>query len=113
MKFSFTRNHAAVLITLLFVIVLGASYFFIYVPANEKNLQEQRFRSLQNVERNIHDKIENSVRLMNNLLKGSIDTPYVRYLSDHSKEQFTLSLPGRQPLQSIKDIHDSGYTITV
>ena len=78
MKNFFNRNNAAVLMTLLFVIVLGASYFFIYVPANEKNLQEQRFRSLQNIERNIHAKIENSVALMHNLLNGQIDTPYVR-----------------------------------
>ena len=112
MKFSFTRNHAAVLITLLFVIFLGASYFFIYIPNNEKSLQEQRFRALQNIEKNIHAKIENSVALMNNLLKDSVDTAYIKYLSNRSKKLFTLSIPENQP-RIIKDITDSGYTITV
>src|SRR6476469_9148083 len=97
MKFSFTRNHAAVLITLMFVIFLGASYFFIYVPGNEKSLQEQRFRALQNIENNIHAKIDNSVALMSNLLKDPVDTAYIKYLNDHSKGLFALSVPENQP----------------
>ncbi|MEO8766182.1 MAG: cache domain-containing protein [Ginsengibacter sp.] len=114
MKFSFSRNHAAVLITLMFVIFLGATYFFIYVPDNEKVLQEQRFRTLQNIENNIHEKIENSIALMNNLLKDTLDPEYIRYLSDQSKSHFTLMLPAHQTEKfPVKKINDSGYIINV
>lgn len=66
--FSFNRNHNDVLITLRVVIFWEVAYFFMYVPQNEKRVKEQRFRSLQNIDKNIHSKIDNSVALMNNLL---------------------------------------------
>src|SRR5215210_1444964 len=92
--FSFNRNHVAVLITLLFVLFFGAIYFFIYVPQNEKDLQQQRFRTLQNIDKNIHAKIENSVALMSNLLQGKVNKEYINYFSRTSKQNFTLKLYG-------------------
>ncbi|MDQ6902328.1 MAG: cache domain-containing protein [Bacteroidota bacterium] len=112
---SFNRNNIAVLITLAFVLFCGAIYFFIYVPSNEKALQEQRFRTLQNIEENIHKKIGNSVALMNNLLKDTVDVNYIDYLNSNSKEKFTLVLPkgNNQEKLILKDINDSDYTINV
>jgi hypothetical protein len=69
MKFlSFTRNQGIIVLTLLFVVLLGGLYFFLYIPANRKNLERQRFRGLQNVETNIDQKIENSISLLKSLL---------------------------------------------
>ncbi len=98
---------------MLFVVFLGAVYFFIYIPNNERRLQAQRFRTLQNINKNIQEKIRNSEALMNNLLKNKIDTGYIDYLSEQSKENFTLIKPlsnGTSPTK-LKSITDSGYTI--
>jgi hypothetical protein len=44
-------------------------YLFIYLPPqNEKIIREQRFHVLQDIDKNIHAKIDNSVSLMKNLL---------------------------------------------
>ena len=95
---SFNRNYLAVLITLVFVIFCGAIYFLIYVPNNEKDLQAQRFRTLQNIDINIHKKIDNSVSLLGNLLdafaKDDSTEQYVKkYINNYSRENFTLTLP--------------------
>ncbi len=64
----FNSKQAGIIITIVILIFLGASYFFIYVPENEKTVQERRFRTLQNIDSNIHFKIDNSTLLINNLL---------------------------------------------
>ncbi len=112
--FSFKRNYNDVLITLLVVIFLGASYFYLYVPQNEKQVQEQRFRSLQNTDKNIHSKIDNSISLMKNLLKAYHERgeqEISRYIKGYSKENFTLSIPDSQNVSKINT--DSTYSITV
>ena len=119
MKF-FNRNYLAALITLVFVIFCGGIYSFIYVPNNEKNLQEQRFRTLQNIDENIHKKIENSVALMSNLLTAYVkDTSneheVKNYIANYSTENFTLTLPvikGAKKNLTTK-FTDSIYNITV
>jgi len=55
MRFSF-KKQVPVLTTLLVIISLGLAYFFIYIPHNEKIIQEQRFRVLQNIDENTHIK---------------------------------------------------------
>jgi hypothetical protein len=110
---SFNKNHGAVLITLLFVLFFGALYFFIYVPQNEKRVQEQRFRTLQNVHDNIQAKIFTSVAMMNNLLNEPVNNQYIEYLSQQSKDRFTLTLPGNKSVKKQKDVVDSGYTVAV
>ncbi len=62
-----SRKQTGVIVTLLVLIFLGASYFYIYVPNNERTVQERRFRCLQNVDINIHNKIQNNFRLVENL----------------------------------------------
>lgn len=81
------------------LIMLGSCYFFIYLPANEKTIQAQRFRALQNTDRNIHAKIENSIGLLNNLLNayqnGDDEKKLAlnRYIDGYSKTNFTLLKP--------------------
>jgi hypothetical protein len=118
--FSFNRNYVAAIITLIFVIFCGGIYSFIYVPNNEKNLQEQRFRTLQNIDENLHKKIDNSVALMSNLLTAYVrddaSREYVKkYINNYSTENFTLTLPiikGSKKILQNK-FSDSSYNITV
>jgi hypothetical protein len=73
--FSFNRNQAVILLTLLLVLVFGALYFFIYIPDNQRDLEEQRFRYLRKIENNIHEKVRNSVGLLNNQLVSYMSDP--------------------------------------
>ncbi|MDN3658035.1 cache domain-containing protein [Ferruginibacter paludis] len=113
--FSFTKNYNDVLVTLLFLIFLGAGYFYLYVPQNEKGVQEQRFRSLQNIDKNIHAKIDNSIALMHNLLVAYKDSIAKRpallaYIKGYNSSNFTLSVPDSQ---YTKDNPDSNFNIIV
>src|ERR1700743_429322 len=112
-SFSFGKNQASVLITLLILISLGACYFFIYLPNNEKAVQERRFRCLRKIDTNIHTKIENSFTQIANLLENydKNSPPYINisrdsikkkdsllsglreYISGYPKTYFTLLLP--------------------
>src|ERR1700755_3339537 len=66
--FSFNKRQTGIIVTLIVLISLGACYFFIYIPANEKTVQQRRFRCLQSISDNIHFKLDNSVSLLNNML---------------------------------------------
>src|SRR5215204_1992882 len=113
---SVKNNYTVVFTTALILVFLGAVYFFVYVPQNEKRLQEQRFRSLQSIEKNIHEKIDNSVALMNNLLKDTVDIKYVQHLNTNSGENFSLVLlpqPSSSAKLILKNITDSNYTIGI
>jgi len=96
--FSISKKQAPVLITLLVVISLLSVYFFIYLPSNEKDLQAQRFRVLQNIDSNIVAKVDNSTTLLKNLLSAYIenDIPAYRinlnkYISQFQEKDFKLS----------------------
>lgn len=96
--FSINKSQVASIITLLVVISLGASYFFIYVPSNERVVQEQRFRSLQNIDKNIHTKIDNSIGMLNLLIQAYHEAPGAKknirdYIAGYPDENFRLSQP--------------------
>ena len=122
--FAINKNQAAVLATLMVLIFLGALYFFIYLPNNEKRIQEQRFNALQHIDRNIHTKIENSTALLNNLLtayqaagKTGRDS-LMDYITNYPTNNFTITTPVvNSPRQKAagKDslTLDSTYTISV
>src|ERR1700753_1309241 len=73
--FSFGKSQASILITLMVLIFLGAVYFYIYIPQNEKTVQERRFRCLQNINTNINTKIGNSISMLNYLLTSFPKNP--------------------------------------
>lgn len=56
--FSLSRERIPLLITLAIVISLGAGYYFVYVPGNESDIKQWKFRSLENTGRNIQSKIQ-------------------------------------------------------
>ena len=120
--FSINKNQAAVLTTMVVIIVLASIYFFVYIPGNEKSIQQQRFRALQNIDRNIHAKVENSVGLLNNLLSnyqkgGPEERKAIRkYIQDYSKTNFTLTQPDTivsTNWSAKKDSLDSAYAISI
>ncbi len=100
--FSVSKGQAAIFGTLAFLIFLGACYFFIYIPANEKIVQERRFRCLQNIDSNIHTKITNTIGVINTMLPDSakdltslnarIDSinKVIELHPNYSKNSFTL-----------------------
>lgn len=122
--FPIKKNQAAVLTTLLVLISLCAAYFFVYLPNNENQIREQRFSALQNIDRNIHTKIENSIGLLNNLLTGYQNADaegrqkLIKYIREYSSTNFTLTPPSiispskRGSLKDSLDT-DSAYTIKV
>src|SRR4051812_26172589 len=98
MKFlNFNKSQTAVLITIFILIFLGAAYFFIYLPNNEKRIQEQHFKALQNIDRNIHTKIENSLALLRTLLNAYVEEPekWTHYVesANNSPASFSLIKP--------------------
>lgn len=113
MKFLYlNKSQGYILATLLCLVFLGSCYFFIYVPANEKKIEEQRFRTLQNVDRNIHDKMDNSVSLIKNLLKAydgqTETTQYLKdYIADYPSDKFTLTSNISSILSGGKRVDDS------
>jgi len=119
-SFSFGKSQASVLITLLILISLGACYFFIYLPNNEKAVQERRFRCLRKIDTNIRTKIDNSFTQISNLLyeydknhptdtinphkknrskdsiirrKDSLFRELKTYITEYPKINFTLLMP--------------------
>src|SRR4051794_14573291 len=117
--FSFNKNHAATMATLMVVIFFGALYFFIYVPNNERRVQEQRFRTLQLIDKNIHANIENSIGMMNNLLgayhkKGdSARKTVVKYVKSFPQENFSITLPEKVNSTEKGVVADTGFAIRV
>lgn len=104
--FSFTRSQSAVLITLLAVVVLGAAYILVYLPDKEKQISGHAFRTLQNVNKNVLEKIDNSASLLSNLLTAYRDTgknaELKQYIQEYSTENFLLFQP-RPSADSIKN----------
>lgn len=120
--FSINKNQVAVLTTMVVIIVLAAIYFFVYIPNNEKSIQQQRFRALQNIDRNIHAKVENSVGLLNNLLNnyqkaGPEERKNIReYIENYPSTNFTITQPDTIVSTNWavkKDSLDSAYAINV
>ncbi|MDB5285835.1 MAG: hypothetical protein JWR05_784 [Mucilaginibacter sp.] len=72
--FSISRKQAPIIITLLIVILSGASYLFIYIPNREGDLIKEHFRWLQQIDDNIQAKIDGSDTLLNHLLNAYLDT---------------------------------------
>ncbi len=122
--FLINKNQSAFLVTLIILLFLGAGYFFIYLPFNEKRIEEQRFNALQKIDQNIHAKIENSVSLLNNLLSNYQDANeddrknLIQYINDYSSASFKLTTPSVRvvPLKDLLQdslVLDSAYTLRV
>jgi len=105
MKFlSINRRQAVAFTTLLVVLAVGMGYFFFYLPNNESRIQKQNFRVLQNVDKNIHEKIDNSVALINNLLSAYYNSNEVnrdeleKYIANYPDNNFKLALHDQQQM---------------
>lgn len=121
--FSFNRNQIIILFTLLFVLVLGVLYYFMYVPNNQREIEKQRFKCLQNFEENVNAKKDNSVSLLNNLLNECISNPkgypqVFSYANNNPHKYFKLKLsayPSKNTIDSATciELDDDSITITL
>lgn len=88
------RNRLGVIITAVILLLLGAIYFFVYLPANEKTVQERRFSSLQKIDSNIRSKVNNSAEFISNFLNSPNTQDDANklnsYLKTNSGDNFTL-----------------------
>src|ERR1043165_4033858 len=117
------RNYLSALVTLLFVIFLEAVYLFIYLPNNGKRIEAQRFKTLQNIDRNIHEKLKNGADLMANLLESyhrellherPADETYVqKYIRSLPKSEFILGSPQRPVIVPKDTILADAYKIRI
>ncbi|QRR01402.1 cache domain-containing protein [Dyadobacter sandarakinus] len=58
MKFlNISAERIPIIITLVIVIFLGSGYYFVYIPGNEKDIKEWKFRALTHTGHNIQEKI--------------------------------------------------------
>ncbi|MEX8546958.1 MAG: cache domain-containing protein [Mucilaginibacter sp.] len=93
----------AIFITVLVIVFLGISYLYVYIPAKERRIREQGFRAMQNIDRNIQAKIQNSVSLLNNILsayirKNKTDGDIKNYIENNAFGSFKLT-----PIVPIKE----------
>lgn len=71
MKFLvFSKERIPFYITLVVVIGLGCSYYFVYLPKNEEDMKAWKFRSLQKIDKNIHAQIKTGHKQLNIYLKS-------------------------------------------
>ncbi|MDB4900867.1 MAG: hypothetical protein JWQ63_148 [Mucilaginibacter sp.] len=107
--FSIGKQNIAVLGTVLAVIFLGACYFFLYIPNNEKTVQERRFRCLQNIDGNFHSKIESSFFQVNSLFKTypKYSLTLKTYIDKYPKTNFAL-IPVRKLSKKESQIFKTG-----
>ena len=99
------RNRAPIFITLISVAALITYYLFVYLPGNEQEIKNQRFRVLQRIDQNIHDKIDNSVALLDLLIeshKTANPKALKKYISDYSKANFILDNIRQEPDSVLK-----------
>lgn len=114
-SFSLHRNYATIAVTILFVVFIGVVYFLIYIPQNEERLRQQRFLSLQNIDRNIHEKIDNSLGLIDNLLQNETSVAYLRHLQATASHHFRLTYSTKKesgPL-AIGRVTDSAARVSI
>ncbi|GAA4322622.1 hypothetical protein GCM10023149_23080 [Mucilaginibacter gynuensis] len=97
--FSFSRNQGVVMVTVFFLVAIGAIYFFKYVPNRQRELEEKQFRGLQNIESNVSRKIDNSLALLKTLSDAYVaDSPNYRrvavkaYAKSFPEQNFTVDV---------------------
>ncbi|HJP62065.1 MAG TPA: cache domain-containing protein [Mucilaginibacter sp.] len=100
----------------MFLVLLGAGYFFVYIPANEKTVQQRRFTSLQKIDSNIHSKIDNSANFLATQLNSFNHTPaYKALVTNYPKKNFILlydpSLPAAGNSRDKNDKRDHGPVV--
>jgi len=111
--FSINSRLAPVITTIVVIVSLGAVYFYFYLPHNEKTIRSQHFRTLKTIDENIHAKVENSMALLNNLIRAynnpRMDTGQVnKYISTYPKDKFILT-----PITPTKDTSGNNFKISI
>jgi hypothetical protein len=94
-RFSFDRKHWVILFCLASLLSLALAYLFVYIPSNEKYLNERRFNAMQRIETNIEAKESNTYKLIESL---TISLGDVAINPDSLKNFLKKSFSESQPL---------------
>ncbi|SEI44347.1 hypothetical protein SAMN04487995_0776 [Dyadobacter koreensis] len=71
-----SREQIPFMVTLAILLSLGAMYYFSYLPASQNDVNRWKFRTLQNVNRNIQDKLTNGYTLLETYLPSKNNKDY-------------------------------------
>lgn len=92
-KFSIEKKHWLFLACFSVIISLALLYLFVYIPDNEKHLNQRLFANLARVISNIESKQKNTISLLEGLLpKGEAE------VTNSYKDYFSKGFSGRQRL---------------
>ncbi len=69
-RFSFERKHWVILFCLIGLLAFALAYLFVYIPSNEKYLNERRFNAMRRIETNIDAKQSNTFQLIKSLTRS-------------------------------------------
>lgn len=96
--FSFSPKTSLIFTTVIILSLIGAAYFFWYIPNNQSELERKQFRCLQNIDNNAKEKIDNSLALLNTLILGYMRTAdeekrgkIIAYINSFPENEFKLS----------------------
>jgi F0F1-type ATP synthase membrane subunit a len=67
--FSFNQVQKRIVSTLTILILIVGSFYFLYLPKNEKEVNSRMFRSLERIHDNVKSKLDNNYRLLEIILK--------------------------------------------
>ena len=97
------REQIPAIITLIIVLCLGAGYYFIYLPGNERDIQKWKFRTLKNIDTNIQKKITNGYDLLGTYLRH--DSTISNYIIELKKQVPDIKIRNKQFLDSLGKIN--------
>jgi hypothetical protein len=93
--FSFNQVQKRIVSTLTILILIVGSFYFLYLPKNEKEVNSRMFRSLERIHDNVKSKLDNNYRLLENHLEAycnpnnSVDS-IKQYINNYQSRQFEL-----------------------
>ncbi|HKR07427.1 MAG TPA: hypothetical protein VJY62_22525 [Bacteroidia bacterium] len=92
-KISIKKNQYLSIITVCVVGAIAAFYMLAYIPQAENDIITQRFRTLHRIDKNIHEKIENSKVTLGKILEGSVKEKgnTQRFINSLPKDDFLIS----------------------
>ncbi len=93
-RFSIDGKHWVILFCLIGLLIFALSYLFIYIPYNEKYLNERRFNAMRRIVTNIDVKQNNTLQLLESLAKAfDNDSINRESLNQYLKNGFSAPLP--------------------
>ncbi len=95
MKKFFTVKKSDYISIMTFAVIAGvaAFYMLVYVPQSEDRIITQRFRALNSIDKNIHEKIDNAKVTLSKILEGNQSNPgnIKKFINSLPTNEFAVS----------------------